>query len=608
MNIAQSLDNLKLEQDAVVLYDALASIESDPRRAAAFRHIAENERRHADIWATRLRELDAVVPPVTRPRVRVRFIIVAARLLGTRAVSELVLALEGDEEAAYERQQEVHPEIAAIAADEREHAAIWKRLGDDPATDGTRRRGSGGRTVQATAVVAAAAHPPITRGVAESPEAITRGEGWHRSARSGTLRAVIFGVSDGLVSNLALVMGVAGASDDGHLILFTGIAGLLAGAFSMAAGEYISMQSQRELFERQIALERAELEAMPAEEQQELANLYMAKGFPRAEAERVAARIFENPEHALDTLVREELGLDPDELGSPWGAAFGSFLAFAVGASIPVLPYLFGGGTAVFVVKPGAEPRRPVRRRRGRQPPDGAEHAVQRLPAARDRRCGGGRDLRRGDDHRRGRHGVGSGMGMVVRTSRHASGRRASTRARGRTAGRPVCRPRARLRQGARVHGRVDPVRPAGDRRERRAGPGRPPGAAGRDRARRVGRTRWRDLPRGAPAGGPHHGAPAARRGQPVAGRLPIPRELRTPRRVPGRWWVRLSCAPIGDRASPRGADSPGPPGNLERSVSPALITMLTIENSTRSANAAMTTIVGTLRYGSRRGPGGLAG
>ena len=348
MNIAQSLDNLKLEQDAIVLYDALASIERDPRRAAAFRHIADNERRHADIWATRLRDLGAVVPPVTRPRMRVRFIIATAKVLGTGAVSELVQALEGDEEAAYE-QQETNPDIEAIAADEREHAEIWKRLGNEPSTNGLRRRGSNARTMQATAVVAAAAHPPVVRGEAGSPEAIVRGEGWHRSARSGTLRAIIFGVSDGLVSNLALVMGVAGASDEGRLILFTGIAGLLAGAFSMAAGEYISMQSQRELFERQIALEQAELEAMPAEEQQELAALYMAKGFPRAEAERVAARVFENPEHALDTLVREELGLDPDELGSPWGAAFGSFTAFAIGAAIPVLPYLFGGGSAVFV-------------------------------------------------------------------------------------------------------------------------------------------------------------------------------------------------------------------------------------------------------------------
>jgi len=348
VNIAQSLDNLKLEQDAIVLYDALATIEKDPGRAAAFRHIAENERRHADIWASRLRDLGAQVPPPGRPRARVRLIIVAARVLGTRAVSDLVQALEGDEEAAYGA-QEVHPDIEAIAADEREHAQIWKQLDDPSAGNGAGRRSMSAGSTQASAVVAAATHPRVARGAPESPEAITRGEGWHRSARSGTLRAVIFGVSDGLVSNLSLVMGIAGASDDGRLILLTGIAGLLAGAFSMAAGEYISMQSQRELFERQIALERAELEAMPEEEQQELAALYMAKGFPRPEAERVAARIFEDREGALDTLVREELGLDPDELGSPWGAALGSFLAFSVGAAIPVVPYLFGGGPAVFV-------------------------------------------------------------------------------------------------------------------------------------------------------------------------------------------------------------------------------------------------------------------
>ena len=205
------------------------------------------------------------------------------------------------------------------------------------------------RRTAATDVVAAATHPLVVPGEAEGPDAITKGEGWHRSARSGTLRAVIFGVSDGLVSNLALVMGIAGASADARFILLAGIAGLLAGAFSMAAGEYISMQSQRELFERQIALEAAELEAMPEEEEAELAALYMAKGFTREEAQRIAARMFENPKTALDTLVREELGLDPDELGSPVGAAIGSFVAFAVGAAIPVLPYLFGGGPAVFV-------------------------------------------------------------------------------------------------------------------------------------------------------------------------------------------------------------------------------------------------------------------
>ena len=162
------------------------------------------------------------------------------------------------------------------------------------------------------------------------------------------MRAVIFGVSDGLVSNLSLVMGVAGASTQSSLIMLTGIAGLLAGAFSMAAGEYVSMQSQRELYERQIALERAELEAVPEEEQAELAAVYRSKGFTQEEAARIAERIFRNPEAALETLIREELGLDPDELGSPWGAASGSFTAFAVGAVIPVVPYLLASGTVAF--------------------------------------------------------------------------------------------------------------------------------------------------------------------------------------------------------------------------------------------------------------------
>jgi vacuolar iron transporter family protein len=143
-------------------------------------------------------------------------------------------------------------------------------------------------------------------------------------------------------------MGVTGASADPHIILLTGIAGLLAGSFSMAAGEYISMQSQRELYERQIALERAEMQAMPEEEQAELASIYRAKGFSEDEAARVAARLFRDPNAALDTLIREELGLDPDQLGSPWGAAFGSLVSFAIGAAIPVLPYLVLSGGAAF--------------------------------------------------------------------------------------------------------------------------------------------------------------------------------------------------------------------------------------------------------------------
>ncbi|MCJ7710169.1 MAG: VIT1/CCC1 transporter family protein [Chloroflexi bacterium] len=348
MNIATSLENLKLEQDAIVLYDALATNEKDQKRAAAFRHIAGNERRHAAIWEERLRELGATVPPAGRPRARVRFVIVLARLFGTRFVSDMVKAIEGDEEAVYAG-QETHPAVEAIAADEREHAEIWKRL--DGEANAGKETGSRRRARRTPAEeVSAVAHPGIEPGAAQAAQTIARGERWHTSGRSGTLRATIFGVSDGLVSNLALVMGVAGASDQGSFILLAGIAGLLAGAFSMAAGEYISMQSQRELFERQIALERAELEAMPEEEQKELAALYMAKGFTSEEAETIAARMFEDPKTALDTLVREELGLDPDELGSPWGAALGSFLAFCVGAIIPVFPYFFGSSAAIFVL------------------------------------------------------------------------------------------------------------------------------------------------------------------------------------------------------------------------------------------------------------------
>ncbi|HVL52767.1 MAG TPA: VIT1/CCC1 transporter family protein [Vitreimonas sp.] len=342
IDTATSLENLKLERDAVVLYETLARIEQDNRRATAFRTIASNERRHADIWAAKLREQGVDVPPPDRPRLRIRFILAVARVFGTHAVADLVRALEGDEEAIYDVQSS--PEVAAIAADEREHGEIWKRLGAG--------RMDGGTTLPAGAVqdrdgVRAAS-------AASSPAEIRRHERWHRSGRSGTLRAVIFGVSDGLVSNLSLVMGVAGAaSQQPGVILLAGIAGLIAGASSMAAGEYISMQSQRELFERQIDLERAELEAMPEEEEAELAAIYRSKGFTEAEAAKIANRLFADKERVLDTLVREELGLDPDELGSPWGAAIGSFTAFSIGAAVPVLPYLFAQGAVPFYLALG---------------------------------------------------------------------------------------------------------------------------------------------------------------------------------------------------------------------------------------------------------------
>ncbi len=373
----RSLENLKLERDAIVLYDRLAEIERDPRRAAAFRTIAGNERRHAEVWATKLREEGVSVPEPTAPRLRIRAILGIARLFGTRSVADLVRALEGDEEAAYDEQGE-SPELASIAADEREHAEIWRRFEADEklgavfgrngapaaAGDATATRSVAAENANPAAIPASA--PGIARDGAGADQAgavqaadavqsadaadIAERERWHRAGQSGTLRAVIFGVSDGLVSNTSLVMGVSGASSDPHLIFLTGVAGLFAGSFSMAAGEYISMQSQRELFERQIELEREELRLMPKEEEAELAALYRRKGFTQEEATRIASRLFRDPDAALDTLIREELGLDPDQLGNPWTAAGGSLVAFGIGAAVPVAPYLFGGGGVIFAI------------------------------------------------------------------------------------------------------------------------------------------------------------------------------------------------------------------------------------------------------------------
>jgi len=354
---AESLANLRLEQDALALYDALSAIEKDPRRAETFRTIAGNERRHAGIWADRLRTLGAEVPPPARPRARVRFIILLARLFGTNAVHDLVIGLEGEEERIYASRPPSR-EAEAIAADERAHAEMWEQLRADASTAGTAPAAAFGAGVTSTPVPAAPSGSGMAAAtsvddvrrarVARTPDEIARAERWHRGG-AGTLRAVVFGASDGLVSNLSLVMGIAGATAETKFILLSGIAGLLAGAASMAAGEYISVQSQREVLQRQIALERAELEAIPEEEKAELVAIYVAKGIPEKDARLIADKVFEDPETALETMVREELGLDPKQLGSPWSAAGGSFAAFCLGAIVPVIPYLFGGGTVIFM-------------------------------------------------------------------------------------------------------------------------------------------------------------------------------------------------------------------------------------------------------------------
>ena len=307
------IENWRGELEAVDLYRVLAKYEKSPERVEILEDMIKDEQRHAEVMAKRLKEMNVPLPKYTVSW-RVRTLGLLARIFGPKAVMPIVESLEANDVALY-LEPEQDPSVAALAADERKH---FKTLGS-------------------------------LAGTAETPR-IAHHERWHRTGGGGTLRATIFGVSDGLVSNLALVMGFAGAQADAEFVMLAGVAGLLAGACSMAAGEYVSMRAQRELFERQIALEETELLLAPEEEQAELVMIYRAKGVSKPEAEALAARIMENKDVALDTLVREELGLDPSTLGSPWGAAISSFIAFTFGAIIPVLAYFTGAGLVQFTI------------------------------------------------------------------------------------------------------------------------------------------------------------------------------------------------------------------------------------------------------------------
>ena len=171
----------------------------------------------------------------------------------------------------------------------------------------------------------------------------------HRDIQGGTARAAVFGVSDGLVSNVALILGVAGANPGAGFVRLAGLAGLIGGSVSMAAGEYVSMTAQNELLERELEMERLELKRRPDYERQELVQLYRSRGVEAALAEDLAEALMRDPEVALQTHAREELGIDPESLGKPVAAAVSSFLAFAAGAMLPLLPWFFGGGTAALV-------------------------------------------------------------------------------------------------------------------------------------------------------------------------------------------------------------------------------------------------------------------
>jgi VIT1/CCC1 family predicted Fe2+/Mn2+ transporter len=175
----------------------------------------------------------------------------------------------------------------------------------------------------------------------------------HETDANTVLRPIVFGANDGLVSNLALVMGVAGANPEPGIIVLAGIAGLIAGAFSMGVGEYVSVQSQRELLEYQVAFQRKQLREAPEQERAILARIYRDRGFSDEEAARFVDAVFDEPDHAVRLLIFEEVGLDARSIGSPITAAVGSFVAFTLGAFVPLLPYLLSSGASAFALSLG---------------------------------------------------------------------------------------------------------------------------------------------------------------------------------------------------------------------------------------------------------------
>jgi VIT1/CCC1 family predicted Fe2+/Mn2+ transporter len=304
---------LRGEVDSAFLYRVLAELEPASALADLYDRLAATEERHAKLWHERLQAGGGMVP-MPGPTRRARILAWLARRFGPGFVLPSLSELEDLDQRRYDA--EGAPDAREMAAEERSHARLLRT---------------------------------VTGGVEGA--ALARFEGRHRAIGGNALRAAVLGANDGLLSNFSLVMGVAGASLSADTILITGIAGLLAGAGSMALGEWISVQSSRELFARQIAIEAAELEQTPEEEREELALIYQAKGLDAASAGQLADELLADRSHALSTLAREELGIDPDELGgSPWTAAITSFGLFAVGAIIPVLPFLAASGDTAIVI------------------------------------------------------------------------------------------------------------------------------------------------------------------------------------------------------------------------------------------------------------------
>lgn len=311
------LDNWNDEHNSAAIYQALADAEKDSRLAEVYRRMVKVELKHAEKWEKCLKDGGESVPTF-QPAWRTRTLIWLARRFGPELVLPSIQGMEQKGSRSYSGQAEAQD----MVADETSHARILNQI------SGT-GSGKGGMAGASLAVL----------------------EGRHRATGGNALRAAVLGANDGLVSNLSLVMGVAGAELAGKGILITGIAGLLAGACSMALGEWLSVQSSRELYANQIRIEKEEIASAPQEEAEELALIYESRGLKPEQARALSQQIMSSPESAIDTLAREELGINPEELGgSAWEAAITSFLLFAAGAIVPVIPFIFLTGTTAVVV------------------------------------------------------------------------------------------------------------------------------------------------------------------------------------------------------------------------------------------------------------------
>ncbi|NWJ49668.1 MAG: VIT1/CCC1 transporter family protein [Bacteroidetes bacterium] len=324
-NNKRYLENWSDERNSAMLYSFLAENEKDSRLSEVYNRLAATEIRHADRWERLIKENGGKVPSF-KPTWRTKTLCWLAKNFGVEMVLPTVVGIEDKGTDGYKNQ----PEAQDFISEERSHSNLLKQIS---------RTGKDG----------------LEGGM------LAKLEGRHKSAGGNALRAAVLGASDGLLSNFNLIMGVAGASAvaatavNNKVIMLTGMAGLLAGAISMALGEWISVQSSRELYLRQIETERFEIEAAPEEELEELVLIYQARGLDDESARLLASRLMANPDTALDALVRDELGIDPDELGgSAWEAALTSFALFALGAVIPLLPFLFTSGYLAIGLSAGA--------------------------------------------------------------------------------------------------------------------------------------------------------------------------------------------------------------------------------------------------------------